>query len=105
MRNGQDRRESGIERVVSAAMMAVFWTAFCGLGAGLALWLVRPMSVVGTRLLTGGLLGLLLIPMLRLLWAMATAAARRDWVLFGATVTVLAILLALTLREAATLKG
>jgi hypothetical protein len=42
------------------------------------------------------------MPMLRVVWALATALAVRDWLMLGATLAVLAILIALTLRDAAT---
>jgi Protein of unknown function (DUF1634) len=96
--------ESSFERIVSALMLAVFWAAFSGLGAGLVLWLAAPASDAGALAMAAGLLGLLLMPMLRVVWAMATALAVRDWLMLGATVTVLAILIALTLRDAATLE-
>ena len=96
--------ETSFERIIGAVMVVVFWTSFTALAAGLALWLAAPASDAGALALAGGLLGLLLIPMLRLIWALATASARRDWLMFGATLTVLAILIALTLRDAATLR-
>jgi hypothetical protein len=96
--------ETSVARIMSAVMVVVFWTAFAALAAGLLLWLAVPASDAGALALAGGLLGLLLIPMLRLIWALATAWARRDWLMFGATVMVLAILVALTLRDAATLR-
>ena len=54
--------------------------------------------------LSAGLLGLLLMPLLRLAWTLATAIRQRDWLMFVATLAVLAILGALTLRDAATLE-
>jgi hypothetical protein len=96
--------ESSAERIMSAVMLVVFWAAFAALAAGLALWLAAPAADAGPLALAGGLLGLLLIPMLRLIWALAAAWTRRDWLMFFATLTVMAILIALTLRDAAMLQ-
>jgi hypothetical protein len=93
--------ETSFERILSALLLVVFWTAFSALGVGLILWLAMPAIDTGAVAMTAGLLGLLLIPMLRVVWAMATALARRDWLMLAATLTVLAILIALTLRDAA----
>ena len=93
--------ETSLERIMSAVMLVVFWTSFAALAAGLAVWLAVPASDLGALALASGLLGLLVIPMLRLIWVLAGASARRDWLTFGATLTVLAILIALTLRDAA----
>jgi Protein of unknown function (DUF1634) len=94
-------RETSFERIVSALMLMVFWSAFSALGAGLALWLATSATDTGAVAMAAGLLGLLLMPMLRVVWATATALAQRDWLMLGATLTVLAILIALTLRDAA----
>ena len=72
------------------------------LAVGLALWIAVPASDAGALCLSGGLLGLLLMPLLRLASTLATAIRRRDWLLFMATLAVLAILGALTLRHSAT---
>ncbi len=97
-------RETSFERIVSAVMLVVFWSAFSALGAGLILWVATPATDAGALAMAAGLLGLLLMPMLRVVWALATALAERDWLMLGATLTVLAILIALTLRDAATLE-
>ena len=96
--------ETSFERIVSALMVVVFWIAFSALGAGLALWLATSATDTGDVAMAAGLLGLLLMPILRVVWAMATAVARRDWLMLGATVAVLVILIALTLRDAARLE-
>jgi apolipoprotein N-acyltransferase len=96
--------ETSFERIVSALMVVVFWIAFSALGAGLGLWLATSATDTGDVAMAAGLLGLLLMPILRVVWAMATAVARRDWLMLGATVAVLVILIALTLRDAATLE-
>jgi hypothetical protein len=93
--------ESSFERIVSSLMVVVFWTSFSALGAGLILWLAAPATDAGALAMAAGLLGLLLMPMLRVVWALATALAVRDWLMLGATLAVLAILVALTLRDAA----
>jgi hypothetical protein len=94
--------ESSIERIIGAVMLIVFSIAFATLVAGLILWLTVPASDRGMNWLNAGLLGLLLNPALRLAWTLATALRRRDWLLLLATLVVIAILGALTLREAAT---
>jgi hypothetical protein len=94
--------ESSFQRIVSALMLVVFWASFTALGVGLVLWLAAPATDAGSLAMAGGLLGLLLMPLLRVVWALATALASRDWLMLAATLTVLAILIALTLRDAAT---
>ena len=94
--------DSSFQRIVSALMLVVFWASFTALGTGLVLWLPAPATDAGALAMAGGLLGLLLMPMLRVVWALATALATRDWLMLGATLTVLAILIALTIRDAAT---
>ena len=94
--------ESSFQRIVSALMLVVFWASFTALGVGLVLWLAAPATDAGSLAMAGGLLGLLLMPMLRVVWALATALGSRDWLMLAATLTVLAILIALTLRDAAT---
>ena len=93
--------ESSFQRIISMLMLVVFWASFTALGAGLVLWLAAPASDAGSLAMASGLLGLLLMPMLRVVWALATALATRDWLMLAATLTVLAILTALTLRDAA----
>lgn len=97
--------DSSFERIMSAVMLAVFWTSFAALAGGLILWLTLPAGDAGLLTLAGGLLGLILMPLLRVIATLATAAARRDWLMLTATMMVLAILIALTLRDAATLRG
>ena len=92
--------DSSFERIVSAVMVVVFWVSFAALAGGLLLWLRTPASGTAALALAWGLLGLLLIPLLRVICAIATAAAHRDRVMLAATLAVLAILLALTLRDA-----
>jgi len=92
-------RETSFERIVSAVMLVVFWSAFSALAAGLILWVTTPATDAGALAMAAGLLGLLLMPMLRVVWALARALAQRDWLMLGATLTVLAILIALTLRD------
>ena len=94
--------DSSFQRIVSALMLVAFWASFTALGAGLVLWLAAPATDAGSLAMAGGLLGLLLMPMLRVVWALSTALASRDWLMLAATLTVLAILIALTLRDAAT---
>ena len=93
--------ESAIDRIGSALAFAAFCAAFACLAAGLVLWLARPSDPTGDRLLVAGLLGLLGLPILKLLMIIAAAIRQRDWLLLGATVTVLAILFTLTIRDAA----
>ena len=95
-------QESAIERLAAASMLVVFWAAFASLAAGLLLWVMRHDSEWGALLLTGGLLGLMVLPTLRLVAAIATASRERDWLTLWSTLAVLALLGALTLRDAAT---
>jgi hypothetical protein len=95
--------ESIAERALSTLMLVLFWIAFAGLMAGLILWLAAPAAAAGRHLLTAGLAGLIAMPILRLLGVTAAAVRTRDRVLLGATLAVIAILFALTLRDAATL--
>ena len=96
--------ESSFERIVGTLMLVVFWIAFTSLAAGLLLWLAFPATGAGMTSLAAGLIGLLTMPLLRLAWAMASAITHRDWLLLGAAITVLALLVALTLRDAAGLR-
>ena len=91
--------ETSFERIVSVLMLLVFWSAFSALAAGLILWVTTPATDAGALAMAAGLLGLLLMPMLRVVWALARALAQRDWLMLGASLTVLAILIALTLRD------
>ena len=92
--------ESIVERLVGVSMLVVFWAAFACLALGLGLWVANHSSEWGALLLAGGLLGLMVMPTLRLIAILAAAYRERDWMLLGATLTVLAILLVLTLRDA-----
>jgi hypothetical protein len=95
-----NRGESAAERLLTVVILAVFWSAFTCLAAGLAYWLAAPAATAATHLLEAGMAGLLALPVLRLLTAVASAARTRDWMTMGATVVVLMILFALTLRDA-----
>ena len=94
--------ESTLERIADASMLVIFWAAFASLATGLWLWVMRHDSESGALLLTGGLLGLMVLPTLRLVAAIATATRERDWLTLWSTLAVLALLGALTLRDAAT---
>ena len=96
--------EPGIERGLSLLTLAVFWTAFICLAAGLMIWLAAPAGTPGAAFLTTGFVGLLILPMLRLGATVVSAAGTRDWITLSAALAVLAILCALTLRDAATLE-
>ena len=98
---GSPIEESAVERIGSVLTFAAFCAAFACLGAGLALGLALPSDPTGSRLLVAGLLGLLGMPILKLVTIIAAAIRQRDWLTLGATVTVLAILFALTIRDAA----
>jgi hypothetical protein len=93
---------SRAELAIVLISLAVFWTAFLCLAAGLALWMTVPAATPAGGLLAAGFAGLLALPLLRLAAAIASAVDDRDWVTLAATLAVLAILLALTLRDAAT---
>ena len=91
---------SAAERAVDAAMLAVFWAAFIALAAGLVVWAAGSHGPQGNLLLTGGLLGLIGIPILRLAATLVAAIRCRDRITIWATLAVLTILIALTLRDA-----
>lgn len=82
-------------------MLAVFWAAFGLLAAGLSLWLAFGDRAPAPRALTAGLMGLFAMPLLRLAVTIASAIRTRDRILLLSTLAVLAILLALTIRDAA----
>jgi uncharacterized membrane protein len=88
------------ERVLSRLMLGLFWAAFACLAAGLALWLSHTADARALILLTAGLMGLLAMPLLKLVAIMVSAAAARDRLTLGATIAVMVILGALTLRDA-----
>ena len=92
--------DSSFERIIAAVTLIAFWSSFTSLAAGLSLWFAFPGSDTGSVCLSAGLLGLLLIPVLRLVSAIGTAIARRDWMLLASAMLVLLILVALTLRDA-----
>jgi uncharacterized membrane protein len=96
--------ESAFERIVSILILVAFWSAFICLGSGLATWLAVPGAAIALELLESGLLGLLALPLLRLVAAVASASRNRDWMTVAATLAVLGILFALTLRDAAGLR-
>ena len=92
--------DSSLERIVFALMLVVFWAAFTCLAAGLGFWLAFTSSDMGSLFLAAGLLGLLVLPLLRLAAAASAAIRRRDWITLAATLLVVAILTALTIRDA-----
>lgn len=92
--------ESWAERLAGALMLVGFWAAFAALAVGLALWIANHGSPWAPPFFAGGLLGLMLLPVLRLVAAIATAHRERDWLTFASTLAVLVILFALTLRDA-----
>ena len=61
-------------------------------------------SQAGALLLMGGMLGLLLMPLLRLFETLVSAIRQGDRLTFAATLAVLAILGALTIRDAVKLR-
>ncbi|MBA2604008.1 MAG: hypothetical protein H0U94_10515 [Acidobacteria bacterium] len=89
-----------VERIMSGLMLSVLWLSFAALAVGLGLWLTRPGNHAAL-LLTGGLLGLFLIPVMKLADVSIAAVRERDWVTLAATLVVVVILLAFTLRDAA----
>jgi uncharacterized membrane protein len=98
------RGPSPLERVISLANLVMFWSAFGLLAAGLAVWLAHPQGYLAARSLGAGLFALMAMPVLRLVASLAAAARSGDRVLLVATLAVAGILLALTLRGAASLK-
>jgi Protein of unknown function (DUF1634) len=95
-----DVEDSPAERVLATITLIAFWAAFISLGAGLAVRVATPGGAAGESLLRTGLIGLMTLPILRVAATIATASRTRDWLLLKATLAVLAILLALTVRDA-----
>jgi Protein of unknown function (DUF1634) len=93
--------ESVFERITALFMILLFWTSFVCLAAGLAVWLGNPTHTSPASLLFAGLMGLLTIPIVRLVAVIAASLRARDWLTLWATVAVMVILFALTLRDAA----
>jgi hypothetical protein len=91
--------DSVFERLTALFMVVLFWTAFGCLAAGVAFWLIDSRTP-GPFLLVAGLMGLLTIPIVRLLNVIAASVRQRDWITLSATLAVMAILFALTLRDA-----
>ena len=94
--------DSLAERALVFLSLAVFWAAFLCLAAGLALWLTAPTLPAAGGLLTAGFVGLLSLPLLRLASALSSSFVGGDWLALAATLAVLALLLALTLRDTVT---
>lgn len=95
--------DSPAERALSALALLMFWLSFALLAVGLGMWLASEGGNTAGVLLNAGIIGLFTNPALRLALAIAAAVRLRDWLLLGATLAVLAILLALTVRDAASL--
>lgn len=91
---------STAEHALTLLMLAVFWLAFWTLAGGLVMWAIAPGEAAGALLLRIGLLGLLVMPTIRLGIVLAAAIRARDRLTLLATLAVLAILAALTLRDA-----
>ena len=100
---GPSPKDSSFERILSILILVIFWSAFLCLAAGLASWLAAPNATLVIELFETGLLGLLALPLLRLVAALGSASRDRDWMTMAATLAVLGILCALTLRDAATI--
>ena len=101
---GSARGQSSAERVVAGLALALFWCAFASLAVGLAIWVTDHGSQASALLLMGGMLGLLLMPLLRLFETLVSAFRQGDRLTFAATLAVLAILGALTIRDAVKLR-
>lgn len=91
---------SVVEYALTLLMLSVFWLAFGTLAGGLAMWTIAPADAAGVLLLRIGLIGLLVMPTIRLALVVAAAIRARDRLTLAATLAVLAILAALTLRDA-----
>jgi hypothetical protein len=96
-----EHNESAFERAASLLAFAAFWAAFAMLATGLVLWLALATKTTGHTLLVAGLMGLLAMPIVKLTTIVAAAIRQRDGLTLAATLAVLAILFALTLRDAA----
>ena len=105
VRAAKDGAAEGVaERGIAALVLVVFWLAAAALAVGLLFWLRNHESRAGAILLAAGLIQLMLLPTLRLVSALAAARRSRDWLTLSSTLVVLAILLALTLRDASSLR-
>ena len=91
------------DRLIGLLMLVVFRGAFTCLAAGLALWLWGPGTRGASHILEAGLIALLALPLLKILAVIAAAWREKDRLTLFATLTVLAVLMALTLRHAASL--
>lgn len=96
----QAGRATAAERALYRLMLIVLWAAFACLAAGLAVWLSHTADAPALTLLTVGLMGVLAMPLLKLVTIVVSSAAARDWLTLGATIVVILILGALTLRDA-----
>ena len=96
----QSANDSIVERFVGLTILVVFWAAFGSLAVGLAVWTRDHSSEPAALMLGGGLIGLMALPGLRLVAVLAAAHRERDQMLLASTLAVLAILIALTLRDA-----
>lgn len=94
--------DTAASRAFSALMFGLLVMSGAGLLSGLVLWLVHPHGAPASVLLTSGLIGLLAIPVVKLVAVLVAAAGDRDWLTLGATLAVIVILFALTLRDALT---
>lgn len=83
---------------LSTLLLGLAWLC---LAAGTVWWVWRRAAPEAAALLSAGLLGLLALPVLRLASILAGAVRERDRVTIAATLAVIAILVAFTLRDAA----
>jgi hypothetical protein len=92
--------ERPFERALRWLMLAGVATAAALLFAGLMYALIQGASANNNRLLVVGLIVLMATPLLRVALSCVEASRQRDWLLVWATLAVLVILIAGTLRDA-----
>lgn len=94
--------ESRFERILASLILAATWAASGLLLTGLILWLID-RDGAGHALIVAGLWAFLGTPVLKLGAVSAAAAREGDRLTLAAAAAVMAILFALTLRDAASL--
>jgi uncharacterized membrane protein len=89
--------EDAIERLelqVGRLLQAGVWVSAACLAAGLALWMSLGSTPLSNRLLTTGLVVLMLTPLARVVASLVAYVRLRDWFFAGTTVLVFLVLIA-----------
>jgi uncharacterized membrane protein len=91
-----DRLERQLGRVLFAGVMS---SAVC-LGVGLLLWTASGHPTAANRVLTTGLVILMMTPIARVVTSLVVYARMRDWFFVATTIMVFVVLLAAWLLKA-----